>query len=36
LLDTYRWLSALVPDDNDTGFDGSPSSVRPILLPVSD
>lgn len=30
------WLPALIADDNDTGSDGRPSSVRPILLPAND
>lgn len=28
------WLPALLADDHDTGSDGRPSSLRPLLLPV--
>lgn len=29
------WLPALIADDHDTGSDGRPSSLRPVLLPVN-
>jgi hypothetical protein len=28
------WLQGMMPDTRDTGSDGRPSSVRPVLLPV--
>jgi hypothetical protein len=28
------WVRALVPDTFETGSDGRPSTVRPVLLPV--
>lgn len=33
---TTGWLPALMADDRDTGSDGRPSSLRPVLLPVTD
>lgn len=32
---TSGWLPALIADDRDTGSDGRPSSLRPVLLPVT-